>query len=84
MSDVTAIRPGIKPDKPKRTRDPDGSLKRKIDDFQMRVGQASALARCLALSLDGIVLADDADGMDAANGLADLLDGIRADMVDVT
>lgn len=84
MAEVTPIRPGVKPSKPKRTRDRDASLKQQLHDFQFRIGRASALARALALACDGQVMAFGVEPTEGCLGVADLLDGIQGEMYDLS
>jgi hypothetical protein len=85
MAEVTPIRPDVKPDKPKRkSRDRDASLKKRLHKVQFRLGRAVALTRALAAAFEDEFVrvhgTEEIDAMDGMLGLADLLDGIRAEM----
>jgi hypothetical protein len=83
MSDVTPIRPGVKMRTPKKrnTRESTSIIKERLHDLQFRVGRASALAKSLALSLDGQpVLAFGLEPTEGCLGVAELLDGIQEEM----
>lgn len=89
MAEVTPIRPELKL-KPKRTpRDRDASLKKRLDEFQSRLGRAVALTRAMAATFQeqSVCISgtgtEEIDAMDGMLGVAELLDGIRADMVDL-
>lgn len=82
---VTPIRPDMKPRK--RKRDRDEWLRKTIDEFQFRLARAVALARAMGVAFQDQsvqIHGGEIDAMGGMLGLAELLDGIRADMVDIT
>jgi hypothetical protein len=86
---VTPIRPDVKPEKPKRkSRDRDAGLKKRLDEFQSRLGRAVALSRAMATAFQDVSVDvhgnEELDAMDGMLGLADLLNGIREDMVNLS
>jgi hypothetical protein len=66
----------IRPDKPT------GTIKALLGtyDWEARLSHAAALARSLALALDGTVLAYQMEPSEACLGIAELLDGIGGEM----
>jgi hypothetical protein len=83
MSTVTPIRADIKIPKKKR-RDREASIKNRLHDLQFRVGRAAALARSMALALDGKVLEFDIEAAEGCLGVAELLDQIRTEMYEMS
>lgn len=82
---VSAIRPGVSVTKPKRRsrrETQESCIKDRLYGFQHRIGHAAALARAMAFALDGKVLPFEIEATDGCLGVAELLDGIRADMYD--
>ena len=80
---VTPIRPDVK----RKRRDPDESLRRQIGRFERQLARAVALTRAMARAFQDQCLSpgqDELDAMDGMNGLADLLEHIQDDMVNLT
>jgi hypothetical protein len=86
MAEVTPIRPDISVKSKRRSRGEvrDARIKDRLLDFQFRIGRAAALARSLALALDGQVLEFEIEATEGCLGVAELLDGIRAEMYDLS
>ena len=62
----------------------DTEFKDTLLDFQFRIGRAVALARSMALALDGQVLAFEMEATEGCLGIAELLDGIRDEMYNLS
>ena len=62
----------------------DTEIKGNLLDFQFRIGRAGALARSMALALEGHVLAFEIEATEGCLGIAELLDGIRDEMYDLS
>jgi hypothetical protein len=81
---VTPIRPGVPVKSKSKRPSRDDRIKDNLHDFQFRIGRASALARALALALDGKVLEFEIEATEGCLGVAELLDGIRDDMYNLS
>jgi len=86
MAEVTPIRDGIAIKPPPKKRRPSqrkSQYDKYLADFQVRLGRAGALSRALALALDGVSLDFGIDPCEGCMGVADLLDGIVNDMIEM-
>ena len=87
MAEVTPIRPGVnvsRKSKKGAAERRDDRIKDRLLDFQFRIGRAVALARSMALALDGQVLAFEIEATEGCLGIAELLDGIRDEMYNLS
>jgi hypothetical protein len=84
MAKVTPIRADVKVPAPKKKRDrKSGASGEQLENWQSRLGHAAALARAMALALDGKVLEFEIEAAEGCLGVAGLLDTIRMEMYEI-
>jgi hypothetical protein len=76
---VTPTRPGVSIKRRRKacSETKAAGIKEQLHDLQSRIGRASALARSMALALDGQVLSFEIEAAEGCLGIAELLDRVR-------